>query len=150
MVNDCVLPGGHTGPHKDGHGQTFSWTADGGRIDLEGGQSDAESSSSSSTSSSSSEELRPEPPVPRDTSADRKRKDPEPPGFYALEIDVDEATATYLRAHPRKAAIWLSKRMQEKGKNTIGNTFPWSARRSLTLLRPRNCPTSSSRRRFEP
>ena len=36
--------------------------------------------------------------------------------FYALEIDVSEESAKFLHAHPRKMAIWLSKRMQEKSK----------------------------------
>ena len=132
MVNEGVLPGGHAGPHKDGQGQTFSWTASSGRIDLDGDQSGAESDSSSSTSSSSSEELRPDPQVPMDTSEPRKRKEPQT-GFYALEIDVDEATADYLRAHPRKAAIWLSKRMQEKGKEHHWQHLPLERKKDFDL-----------------
>ena len=131
MVNECVLPGGHAGPHKDGQGQTFldgfKW-----QIDLDGDQSGAESDSSSSTSSSSSEELRPDPQVPMDTSEPRKRKEPQT-GFYALEIDVDEATADYLRAHPRKAAIWLSKRMQEKGKEHHWQHLPLERKKDFDL-----------------
>ena len=112
-VQQCNLPGGHAGPHKDESGKPFSWTSEDGRVDLEGDQSDSDSSTSSS-SSTSSEELRPD--VDMRQARSHKRKAPEASGFYALEIEVDESTAQYLRAHPRKAAIWLSKKMQEKGK----------------------------------
>ena len=37
-------------------------------------------------------------------------------GFYVLELEVDPETQSFLRRHPRKAAIWLSRKMQEKGK----------------------------------
>jgi hypothetical protein len=67
-----------------------------------------------------------------DTSEPRKRKEPQT-GFYALEIDVDEATADYLRAHPRKAAIWLSKRMQEKGKEHHWQHLPLERKKDFDL-----------------
>jgi hypothetical protein len=85
-VQDCVLPGGHSGPHTDEVGKTFSWTIDGGRIDLEGDQSDDDGpSSTSSNSSSSSEELRPDGPdaqsAPMEDST-KKRKAPYDEAMY--------------------------------------------------------------------
>lgn len=130
MVNECALPGGHAGPHKDGRGKTFSWTSADGRVDLEGGQSDSDTSSSSS-SSASSEELQPDEPM-RDPAA-RKRKEPEEGGFYALEIEVPEEAAAYLREHPRKAAIWLSKKMQEKGKEHFWQHLPLSKKKEFDI-----------------
>ena len=36
--------------------------------------------------------------------------------FYALELEVTKEDAEFLSKHPRKAAIWMSKKVQEKGK----------------------------------
>jgi len=138
-VQDCVLPGGHSGPHTDEVGNTFSWTIDGGRIDLEGDQSDDDGpSSTSSNSSSSSEELRPDGPdaqsAPMEDST-KKRKAPDDEAMYVLEIDVDECTSQYLRNHPRKAAIWLSKRMQEKGREHLWQQLPIERKKEFDLAR---------------
>lgn len=38
--------------------------------------------------------------------------------FYALELEVTKEDGIYLSNHPRKAAIWLSRKVQEKGKET--------------------------------
>lgn len=116
VATECILPGGHTGPHKDEKAKTFSWNnLQDGRIDLEGDESDDDSSSSSS--STTSEELKPDVPRQMETGGDRKRKEPEvTDSFFALEIEVPEKDSQYLIRHPRKAAILLSRRMQEKGK----------------------------------
>ena len=133
-VTDCVLPGGHSGPHKDENEKTFSWTNDGGRVDLEGDLSDTSSStSSSSSSSSSSEELQPDVPMTRQKARVPKRKQSEKSTFYALEIEVDKEQAEYLMAHPRKAAIWLSKKMQEKSKEHSWQQLPLERKKDFDV-----------------
>eukprot|EP00435_Cladocopium_sp_Y103_P022896 s1673_g5.t1 len=137
-VHDCVLPGGHSGPHKDEAGKTFSWTLDGGRIELEGEQSDDDDSSSSeSTSSSSSEELKPDgpdvKPTPMEDSTLKRKAPDEEDAMFVLEIEVDESTSQYLRSHPRKAAIWLSKRMQEKGREHQWQQLPLERKKDFDL-----------------
>lgn len=42
--------------------------------------------------------------------------DGEQGNFYALEIEVTEEESVFLMRHPRKASVYLSKKMQEKGK----------------------------------
>eukprot|EP00435_Cladocopium_sp_Y103_P066005 s182_g28.t1 len=137
-VNECVLPGGHPGPHKDGQDKTFSWTAQSGRVDLEGDlSSDDDGSSTSSVSSTSSEELKPDLKA-METGGERKRKDPpDPGGMYVLEVEVDAEEASYLRAHPRKAAIWLSRRMEEKSKEHHWQHLSLDEKKSFDLAQAR-------------
>lgn len=36
--------------------------------------------------------------------------------MFVLEIPVEQDDAKFFMSHPREAAIWLSKKMKEKGK----------------------------------
>lgn len=108
-VRECVLPGGHYGAHEDSSGKKFSWTPFAGRVALE----EDSSSNDSIADSDSSEELVED--QPHSTSKSSKRK-PEDDFFLMKEIEVSQEDAQYLRAHPRKAAIWLSKKMEMKSK----------------------------------
>ena len=89
-----------------------------GRIPVEEGAEET----SSSSSSSSSEELVPETPKPeratrsRDRSRSRTGRDD---AVHKLEIELDAKDVNYLASHPRKAAIWLSKKMEQKGKEKL-------------------------------
>ena len=131
VATDCILPGGHAGPHKDEKAKTFSWNLQDGRIDLEGDDSDNDDSSSSS-SSTTSEELKPDVPSPMQTGGERKRKEPEiSDSFFVLEIEVPDEDAEYLFNHPRRAAIWLSRRMQEKGKEHLWQQLPLERKRDF-------------------
>ena len=116
-VPQCTLPGGHDGPHKDAGGQGFSWEPYGGRVNVEA--SEEEDESSDSTSSSSSEELRPDvPDVPRPAVRKRKKEQTDD-SLFVFEISVEPEDTKFLMNHPRKAAIWLSKKMESKGKEKL-------------------------------
>ena len=119
-VQDCVLPGGHFGPHKDAASKTFSWTQQGGRIDLEGDPEDEDQPTelfSSSDESASSDELLPDEQLQAERPPPKRKLDTgDEMSFYALEIDVSEEDQQYFMRHPRKLNIWLSKKMQEKSK----------------------------------
>ena len=153
----CKLPGGHHGPHEDDVGRKFAMSTSGGRINLDDDPSQRDegpSSSSSSSSTSSSEELRTEveerrrkAKEPRRSRGNKRKADegPEEGQFYALEIEVTEEESSYLMKHPRKAGIFLSKKMQEKGKER-GENWTSSRRRTSILRRPRRRPMSCSQR----
>ena len=109
-VRDCSLPGGHQGPHEDEAGNKFSWTIYGGRVSLEDDES--KSVASSSSSSSSEELMRDEPSSKRDGFHPEATNE----SLFVLEIPVEQDDARFFMNHPKKAAIWLSKKMKEKGK----------------------------------
>ena len=125
----------------------------GGRINLDDDPSQRDedpSSSSSSSSTSSSEELRTEVEErrrkakgPRRSRGDKRKaeEEPEQGQFYALEIEVTEEDSTYLMKHPRKAGLFLSGEMQEKGKE-----HTWQELDIEQKKEPKRCPMSCSRR----
>ena len=120
-VPGCELPGGHSGPHKSGDGSLFAWTPYEGRLPVE--------EENSSSSSSSSEELATTP---------RKRKKQsgevsEGSVMYVFEIEVTNEDQEFLRKHPRKATIWLSKRMQEKSKEHQWSKLPLERKEEFDL-----------------
>ena len=126
--------GGHAGSHKDGHGESFARLPGGERVSVDGGGPDG-SETSSSSSSASSDEL-----MPDTSTGGHKRKAPPQQfnqqvaeGFYVLEIEVDPETQSFLRKHPRKAAIWLSRKMQEKGKEHFWSHLPLSRKKDFDL-----------------
>eukprot|EP00435_Cladocopium_sp_Y103_P052546 s1130_g16.t1 len=125
-VPDCVLPGGHSGPHKEDGLKTFSWTSQGGRVDLEGDdEMDSPTDLFSDSSPTSSEELQPEEDVQNERHrSKRKHGEGEEMMFYALEIDVDGESTQYLWNHPRKMAIRLSKKMMMKPKEHRWQELP--------------------------
>ena len=112
-IESCHLPGGHAGPHEDEDGSRFTWSAQYGRM-----QVDAADVAIESSSSSDSEELVPdvkpeERGVPSQTiSMIAPQKD----SFYAFEVSITPSDLNFLNANPEKSAIWLSRKMQEKGK----------------------------------
>ena len=68
----------------------------------------------SDSGSSSSEELAMTPRGKKSKSA--RPPPPAEDSFYAFEFELEKEDQDYLLRHPRKAAIWLSKKMKEKGK----------------------------------
>ena len=119
-VKDCNLPGGHDGPHEDEDGNKFSWEPYSGRINLESSDSD------SSGSSDSSEELVPEQPAVK-----RPRNIQNETFFYALEIPLEEVDLDYLSEHPKKASIWLSKKLEARGKELRWSQMPLSQKKQF-------------------
>ena len=108
-VDACRLPGGHSGPHEDEDGQQFTWAESQGRVNLEDDKA--------SIASSSSDELLVVHPADKIYNSEVQLQQQEPaPIFYALEIDILPTDTKYLRSRPDQVAIWLSKKMQEKGK----------------------------------
>lgn len=105
------LPGGHEGPHQGHDRRSFSWTPFGGRVNVD-----------ESSSSEDSEEMIPDEDrgssSPRTSAMKRPYGGDEEDVFYALELEVTKEDGIYLSNHPRKAAIWLSRKVQEKGKET--------------------------------
>eukprot|EP00438_Fugacium_kawagutii_P018226 Skav218341 [mRNA] locus=scaffold755:624672:632918:- [translate_table: standard] len=110
----CILPGGHGGHHKDDQEREFMFDGSEQGTKMVTTEPQAEipsSSSSSSISSSSSEELQEDKP-------DR----PEPPQsddhFIAVSFDVTKEDVLWLgrSRNRRRADVWLSKKMSEKGK----------------------------------
>lgn len=110
-VPGCELPGGHEGPHQGHDRRSFSWTPFGGRVNVD-----------ESSSSEDSEEMIPDEDrgssSPRTSAMKRPYGGDEEDVFYALELEVTKEDGIYLSNHPRKAAIWLSRKVQEKGKET--------------------------------
>ena len=106
----CRLPGGHEGPHQDENDRKFSWTPYEGKVLLE------DDDDSSSYSSSSSEELKADTPEQKEQMFAHAEAFVEEHAMFSLEIDIDFYDAQYLSKHPHKAEVWLSKKMQEKGR----------------------------------
>ena len=107
-VDACTLPGGHGGAHQDDRGARFNWSQTYGRVNVE---SSSSSDSSSDSDSSSSDEMIRDGAVLHNE-VETKTKD----CFYVLEIEIGPADTAYLTKNPHKSSIWLSRKMQEKGK----------------------------------
>ena len=118
-TSECKLPGGHSGPHMDADGSQFTWSKQDGRVDVEPQAEELEvpSEVESEESAASSAELMTEREIHllQDTNTTPKSKTPKEV-FYALEIDVSEPDLKFLSKHPAKSSIWLSRKMQEKGR----------------------------------
>ena len=134
----CDLPGGHEGAHHGPDG-TFLYDQQNDKKmivdenEAGGASPSSTSTSSSSSSSSSSDELVPDNlyvkkrkrlskgPVEKRAGARRrapKTSDPKEVVFYAKELDINEEDFAWLakNSSKRKAQVWLSKKMSEKGK----------------------------------
>ena len=114
-VPSCTLPGGHDGPHMDTSKLRFSYDPYYGRMNV------GEESSTSSSSDESDELIADREMKSGDKQtmmADRIELTPrmDDQAIFALEIEVEPDDAQYFMHHPRKASIWLSKKMQEKGR----------------------------------
>ena len=109
-VPECQLPGGHDGPHMDSRDRRYTWSPYNGKIIAED-----VSSSSSSSNSSDSEEM-----IPDKDKVDKSINFVQPDDVtqygYQIEFELTLEDAEYLSRRPKKAAIWMSTRMQEKGK----------------------------------
>ena len=109
VVSECVLPGGHYGRHEDSEGKAFMWDPYSGRRDIEVTDEEMESSDD--------EEL-----VPADVPLQQTAKEDEIAQmdedlFVVMEIDVTKEELDHLgHLGHEKAAIWLSKKMEAKGK----------------------------------
>ena len=129
------LPGGHASPHEDEDGSRFTWSAQYGRMEV-----DAADVAIESSSSSDSEELVPDvkpgehgvPPQINSMTATQKDY------FYAFEVSITPSDLNFLNANPEKSAIWLSRKMQEKGKEPDGVNYPWIRKRTMTSHKPKS------------
>ena len=143
VVPQCVLPGGHAQHHEDADGNPFSWTPYGGRVNLE--ETPSSSSSSSTASEASSEEMIADAPEgqreKRKETAPTKNKDAkkrkEKDYMVALEIEVTPEDAKHFLSHPRKAAIWLSKRMEAKSKEHSWRKMDLEQKKDFDLAQAR-------------
>ena len=156
-VSDCTLPGGHRLPHRDAGGNPFAYDKrTDTKIPVE--ESGDETEEFSSSGSELEEDDGGKPRV--------KRPRPDPPpdlqGFagYAFEIEMDAREWKAFSAKPRKAHVYMSKKLQEKGKETnwrelslqqkmeydeaqakeISNILKTEALRSLTSSELKNIP----------
>ena len=119
-VPGCSLPGGHRLPHVDAGGNKFMYDKRTEAV-IPVEASDAETSV---VGDSSEEEMIPDqdviPNEGRDPRLlDRKRKTPpeaEDHMGYVFELDVTSHDVVTLANRPRHSSIWLSKKLQEKGK----------------------------------
>ena len=119
-VEDCVLPGGHDGPHLDSRNQRFQWNAYTGKMPL----ADESTSSESSSDEASEEEMIPDEEQKSRQSRKRTAQDTsgerEVLGFWT-EIDIKPKDVQWLANHPHRATAWFSRKMQEKGKEKSWN-----------------------------
>ena len=110
-VDACQLPGGHSGPREDEDGQQFTWEERRGRLNLDDDKT--------SNASDSPEELliaEPANKIYNSQVQPQLQSEKPAPCFYALEIDVLPSDTKYLTSKPENVGIWLSKKMQGKGK----------------------------------
>ena len=130
-VPGCVLPGGHEGSHETAQGGKFIWDPyHGKQWATENDEDD------SSSSSSTSEEL------VRD-----QAPDDEAPGvnmvaaqevFYVFEMDIEQEDMKQLaKLGPRKATVWLSKKMQDKGKEHRWTELPLDRKQDFDMAQAR-------------
>eukprot|EP00438_Fugacium_kawagutii_P000255 Skav212300 [mRNA] locus=scaffold732:645059:648265:- [translate_table: standard] len=135
LAQGCVLRGGHEGAHRDFLGLKFSWRPDTGRVYVEEPE---DSSSSSSSSSDSSDELMSDDPRSnhrqRRSASSKRRKfnSKEADGdAFKMEIVLESSDIDYLSKHPMKAGIWLSKKMETKGKEAQWSRLTLEERKSF-------------------
>ena len=140
-VDQCQLPGHHAIPHEGRQGRFL--------IDEMTGQcllvdDDGQNVSSSSTSSTLSEsELMPDEDhkvlyhhganMVNEKSFKSQKETKAVPVFYALEMEVTNEEADWLAKHPPKAAIWLSKKMEAKGKQEAWNQLSLDRKKDFDL-----------------
>ena len=140
-VEQCQLPGGHAGPHEGREGRFLLDESTGERMLVDDEGDNASSSATSSTSSDS--ELMPDEDhkvlynkgenQPRQRTPKPSKEPTEVPVFYALELDVTTEEANWLMKHPRKAAIWLSKKMEAKGKEETWSKLSMDRKKDFDL-----------------
>ena len=121
-VPECILPGGHEGAHQDSQDVKFVFDSQGRYVEVEG-PDDPAPIPSDSESSDSSVEMIPD----GEAQSQRKRKHesggaemssskrPDDAAF-CLEIPLEMVDLEQLARKPKKASIWLSKKMEAKGK----------------------------------
>ena len=127
-VPSCELPGGHDGPHEDVERRSFSWTPYGGRVNV---------NETSSEESDGSEELVPDHMTPSGSPRSSPQKRPvetsDHDDFYALEIEIEDEDLIYLSQKPHKSAIWLSKKVQQKGKESQWSRLSLEEKKSFDI-----------------
>ena len=108
VISECVLPGGHYGQHEDSQGRAFMWDPFSGRRDLEADDLEVESSD---------EELVPADVPAEDGGMEDEMAQAEEDMFVVMEIDVSKEELDHLgHLGHEKATVWLSKKMEAKGK----------------------------------
>ena len=121
----CELPGGHAGVHQGPEGKFLYDNYEGKKMITE----EADADDSSSSTSESSEELLPDlPPHPDEGEGaivGMVEKEPEEM-MFAYEIDVTMEDFVWLAEHSsrKKANIWLSRKLEEKGKEIRWEALP--------------------------
>ena len=136
-VPGCTLPGGHAGPHEGVEGR-FLYDPYSGKTMAVDTQDPAVPTSSSSAASSSSDEMLTEEQIHLVNK--QKVVDKVTPAtatddscFYALEMDISREEGEWLSKHPRKAVIWLSKKMESKSKEETWSKLPLAKKKEFDL-----------------
>ncbi|CAE6957766.1 RE1 [Symbiodinium sp. CCMP2592] len=112
-VTECVLPGGHQLSHRDAGGNPFAYDRrTDTRIPVEESGDETEEIDSSDSELQEDEDGHPKPKRPKPGPG------PEDQGVigYAYEIEMEGKDWKALTSRPRKAKVWLSKKLQEEGK----------------------------------
>ena len=119
----CCLEGmRHALHHQDSEGKKFSYTPYSGRISL-----DSDDDSGDSLSETSVELMAdPEAATVQEPSAEE-----EP--LYVLEIEINSDDLEVLTRHPKRASIWMSKKMQSKGKEHLWSKLSISQKKDFDL-----------------
>lgn len=126
----CELPGGHSGLHEGPDGKFMYDNYEGKKLVTE----EPGEASPSSRSSTSSEELLPDLPQqdpPDENAADFVKEE----NFFAAEIDVTWDDFVWLAKNNsrKKANVWLSRKMNEKGKEIKWEALPISKKKEFDL-----------------
>ena len=132
----CELPGGHAGPHQGADGRFLVDETTGARYMVDTDQED-DTISSSSSSAFSDRELVPDGDhayfVKKTKVTTYRGRARQPEVFYAMEIDMDEQDARWLARHPRKAAVWLSKKMEAKSTEESWNQLSLERKKDFDI-----------------
>ena len=126
-VPGCVLPGGHEGSHETAQGGKFIWDPYHGKQ----WATENDEDDSSSSSSTSEELVRDQAP---DDEAHGVNMVAAQEVFYVFEMDIDQEDMKQLaRLGPRKATVWLSKKMQDKGKEHRWTELPLDRKQDFDM-----------------
>eukprot|EP00435_Cladocopium_sp_Y103_P025486 s1363_g6.t1 len=133
----CKLPGGHRGHHVNDKDEEFLYDPyDGTTRNVNDETQDDQEPTTPSSSSTSSEELQPDVPGGVPKKDDDKTIDD---FFVAVPIELTEADWKWLAKpqHRRKADVWLSKKMSEKGKEVIWQRLPLPEKKEYDMAMAR-------------
>ena len=131
----CELPGGHSGPHEGPEGKFLYDNYEGKKLITEEPEND-DDDSSSSTSSTSSDELLPDVPQQAGQGPQASVNMVEQEEMiYVCELDVTLEDFAWLAEHSsrKKAHVWLSRKMDEKGKEIRWEALPLERKKDYDM-----------------